>query len=103
MWTQFLEFLWLRNFKLERCTTITELAKILEDYAFNIKKGNGKDCKESSDKVEKDAKALCAIIPQPMETFCEDTLLPEVENIYNQANSTSPQELCEALNVCQDD
>ncbi|XP_072384781.1 uncharacterized protein [Diabrotica undecimpunctata] len=55
------------------------------------------------DKVERDAKALCAIIPQPMETYCEDTLLPEVEKIYNEANSTSPQEICLGLDACQED
>lgn len=48
IWTQFSEFLRVRNFTLEKCTTATELAKILEDYAFNMKKCNGEDYKESS-------------------------------------------------------
>lgn len=48
IWEQFSQFLKVRNYELDKSTPVIELAKILEDYAFNMKKGNGEDYKETS-------------------------------------------------------
>ncbi|CAG9837012.1 unnamed protein product [Diabrotica balteata] len=52
------------------------------------------------DQVEKDAQALCDLLPGDLKTFCEKDLLPEVEKIYNAVSSTSPQEICQDLELC---
>lgn len=48
IWRQFSQFLLIRDYKLEKHTPAEELAKIMEDYAYNMKKLNGEDYKESS-------------------------------------------------------
>lgn len=48
IWRQFSQFLLKRDYKLEKHAPAEELAKIMEDYAYNMKKLNGEDYKESS-------------------------------------------------------
>lgn len=48
VWNQFSSFLLQRGFTLKKTTSIEEIASILEDYAFNMKKQNGDDYKELS-------------------------------------------------------
>lgn len=51
IWNQFMEFCAQRNYKLEEKTPICEIAKILKDWAFNMKQKNGQDYKESTIKT----------------------------------------------------
>ena len=47
-WKQFSQFVEERNYNLEKDTSPEDLAKILEDYGYKMKKRNGEDYKESS-------------------------------------------------------
>lgn len=53
VWKQFLEFCQEKSYKIEGGTSVIELAAILEDWGFNMKKTNSEDYKESVVKVIK--------------------------------------------------
>lgn len=50
-WEQFVRFCEVREFDLSKAASPLELSKILEDYAFNMKKVDGVDYKETSIKT----------------------------------------------------
>lgn len=52
IWKQFLAFCEERKYKIEEQTSVVELARILEDWGFNMKRKNSEDYKESVVKVE---------------------------------------------------
>lgn len=47
IWNQFLDFCKERNYEFVSTTTINDIATILEDWAFNMKRKNGEDYKET--------------------------------------------------------
>lgn len=51
VWKQFIEFCVVRNNKLERETSVHEIAKVLKDWGYNMRKNNGDEYKESTIKV----------------------------------------------------
>lgn len=51
VWRQFVTFCEKRSFTLERNTTVNEIAKILTDWAFNMRKQNGDEYKEHTIKT----------------------------------------------------
>ena len=51
IWNQFLAFCAERKYNIEKETSVVELAVILEDWGFNMKKRNSEDYKESVVKV----------------------------------------------------
>lgn len=51
IWKQFLAFCEERKYKVGEQTSIEELARILEDWGFNMKRKNSEDYKESVVKV----------------------------------------------------
>lgn len=51
IWKQFFAFCEERNYKIEEQTSVVELARILEDWGFNMKRKNSEDYKESVVKV----------------------------------------------------
>ncbi|CAG9837017.1 unnamed protein product [Diabrotica balteata] len=53
------------------------------------------------DEVEKDAQAICDLLPGDLKDFCEKELIPEVDKIYNELNNTTPQQVCEFLEFCE--
>ena len=46
IWKQFVEFCKVRKYELVETTTIQDIAAILKDWAYNMKKKNGEDYKE---------------------------------------------------------
>ncbi|CAG9837016.1 unnamed protein product [Diabrotica balteata] len=74
------------------CDACVGLANVVQEYVR-------KDIPLSE--VEEEVKELCKILPGDLEDLCEEKLLPEVDNIYNQLNSTTPQEICEFLEFCE--
>lgn len=52
IWKQFLEFCEEKNYRIAAGTSVEEIAEILEDWGFNMKKKNSEDYKESVVKVK---------------------------------------------------
>ncbi|CAG9837013.1 unnamed protein product [Diabrotica balteata] len=53
------------------------------------------------EEVEEYKEAICAMLPVDLAIFCDKELLPSLEKIYNnEFNSTSPQEICQELELC---
>lgn len=46
IWNQFSEFCTVRGYNLDESTTVEQIATILKDWAFNMKKRNGEEYKE---------------------------------------------------------
>ena len=51
VWKQFVEFCDEKLYNIHDCMSVVQVATILEDYAFNMKKKNFEDYKESVDVV----------------------------------------------------
>lgn len=60
VWRQFMEFCTARGYKFEKLTPTEELAKMLQDWAYNMRKSDGTDYKEGTLKLiwNKTAKML---------------------------------------------
>ncbi|XP_072383902.1 uncharacterized protein [Diabrotica undecimpunctata] len=75
------------------CDFCVEVAKQIQDYVRED---------IPLDKVEEEVKETCHwldVIPDLAEK-CLEKFLPIIDEMYDKANSTSPQKLCELLEFC---
>ncbi|KAK9881460.1 hypothetical protein WA026_016346 [Henosepilachna vigintioctopunctata] len=93
VWKQFTEFCERRNYKLCAQTSEEQLASILKDWAFNMKRADGTEYKEDARKARAAERKKLQAIPEKRKTNSVALKAEEISKIISNFDENTPDDL----------